>query len=600
MGKFPRQFGEHLHRWAEKTPDRVLFAERGPNGEWINLTYGDALQRANRVSQALLDRGHDQSRPVACLSDKSLDMAVLKLAAMQIGIPFLPISSSYSLASSDFARLKYVMAELRPSLIYVSNVRQFAPALKALPSLEGVDLIASEPGDEFPDATSFQRLLSVAVTPQVRHHFEKVGPDSIAKLLLTSGSTGMPKAVINTHGTICANGMAVDTLWPFLADQPHVVLDWLPWNHTFGSNTTFNQTLRHGGTLYMDEGKPVPGKFETTVRNMRDVRPTIIYNVPRGLDMLVPILESDSEFGRAIFDRLKMIFYSGAALPSHLWHRIDAISIKYRGMPMPIFSSLGSTETGPVATLVHWASREPAGVGLPIPGTTLKLVPVGGKLEMRVKGVSISPGYFRRPDLTELAFDVEGYFKLGDAVRFVDPERPEAGLAFDGRISENFKLTSGVWVQAGEIRVEAINSGVPFIQDVVVAGHDRDEIGVLVFLNLDGCRQACGNPSASLADLAEMPIIRNGIRQALQKYNQNTSGSSRHIARAILLGDAPSIDANEITDKGYLNQRIVLERRADEVRRLFDANAPDTIVIDDQLRPAPARAESRTHISATD
>jgi feruloyl-CoA synthase len=574
----PRQFGEHLRRWAAQTPDRVLFADRGADGAWNELTYAEAARRADSVSQALIDRGHTPARPIACLSDKSLDMAVLRLGAMQIGVPFLPISSAYSLVSSDFARLRYVIEQMRPSLIYVASIAEFAPALKAL-QLSGTDLVCSEAGKGFPQAIPFKALLDTPPTPQVQEQFERTGPDSIAKLLLTSGSTGMPKAVINTHGTLCTNGVAVDALWPFLGDQHHVVLDWLPWNHTFGSTTTFNQTLRHGGTLYMDAGKPVPDKFGITVRNMREVRPTIIYNVPRALDMLVPLLERDGDFAAAVFERLQMIFYSGAALPSHLWHRIDALSTRYRGTPTPIFSSLGSTETGPVATLVHWIHQEPAGVGLPIPGTTLKLVPNAGKLEMRVKGPSISPGYFNRPDLTAAAFDEEGYFRLGDAVRFVDPDRPEAGLAFDGRISENFKLMSGNWVQVGELRVNVISSCAPLVQDVVVAGHDREEIGLLVFLSLDECRQTCGDPSLSLEQAAASPVVRDAILAGLQAHNSRVGGSSRHVARALLMPDAPSVDASEITDKGYLNQRIVLERRAEQVRLMFGGNDSEALVV---------------------
>jgi feruloyl-CoA synthase len=501
-------------------------------------------------------------------------MALLKLGAMQVGIPFLPISPAYSLLSENFAKLKYVVAQFTPSLIYVPTIASFARALRALP-MGGIDLVADVADPDWPRATPFDELLGTNASAEVERRYAAIGPDSIAKILLTSGSTGMPKGVINTQRMLCANGASIDQVWPFLSERPPVLVDWLPWNHTFGTNFNFNQILRHGGTLWIDAGKPVPGKIEMTVKNLREVQPTLLYNVPRGFDALLPALEQDPDFAKHVFERLDIIFYAGSALPPHLWQRLDELAIRTRGERIPILSSLGSTETGPVATLCHWRAAEIGGIGLPVPGVTIKLVPEGQKLEMRVKGPNVTPGYFRAPELTAKAFDAEGFFLLGDAVKFVDPVRPEAGLRFDGRVSENFKLATGTWVHVGELRVAAISAAAPAIHDCVVTGHDRDEVGLLVFLNLDASRKLCG---AADAELTSHPALQRHVRDALLAFNRRNPGSSRRIGRVLLMTEPPSIDDNEITDKGYINQRAVLERRAAWVTQLY-ANEPQANVM---------------------
>jgi feruloyl-CoA synthase len=393
----------------------------------------------------------------------------------------------------------------------------------------------------------------------------------------------MPKGVINTQRMLCANGIAIDQVWPFLSSERFPVLvDWLPWNHTFGTNFNFNQILRHGGTMWIDAGKPVPGKIDTTIENMHEIQPTLLYNVPRGFDALLPALEQDLSFAKHVFEKLEIIFYAGSALPPHLWQRLDQLAIRARGERIPILSALGSTETAPVATLCHWPAADIGGIGLPVPGVTIKLVPEGQKLEIRVKGPSVTPGYFRQPELTDKAFDDEGFFKLGDAVKFVDTERPLAGLQFDGRVSENFKLSSGTWVHVGELRIAAISAAAPVIQDAVVTGHDRDELGLLVFLNLDGCREICGTIRIGPENMNYPAALYRHIRNAFVEFNCQNTGSSRRIARVLLMTEAPSIDGNEITDKGYINQRAVLERRAGLVARLYtDEPHPNVIVIDE-------------------
>lgn len=574
-----RHVGEHLQQWAAADPVRSFLAERNAAGAWQHLSYGEAAQRADAVSQYLLDQGHGSDRPVAALCDNCINVALLKLGAMQVGIPFLPISPAYSLMSEDFARLKYIVAEFSPSLIYVSSLAPFARALRAIDA-DSVQLVADDGHAEFETAVSFRQMVSGGAGPAVEERRKSVGADTIAKILLTSGSTGMPKGVINTQRMLCANGAAIDQVWPFLTQKPPIIVDWLPWSHTFGTNFNFNQILRNGGTMYIDAGKPAPGKLDITLRNLREIQPTLLYNVPRGFDMIIPALEQDEAFGRHVFEKLDVIFYAGAALPPHLWQRLDALAVKHRGRRLPILSALGSTETAPVASFCHWSAADIGGVGLPVPGCELKLVPDGGKLEMRVRGANVTPGYYRRPDLTEKAFDHEGFFKLGDAVAFIDPARPERGLRFDGRVSENFKLLSGTWVQVGHLRLAAISAAAPAIQDAVVTGHDREEVGLLIFPSLEGCRKICNAPDASLSEIAARPELHAYLVKTLGAFNVANPGSSRQIARVLIMTTPPSIDGNEITDKGYINQRAVLERRADLVERLYaDRPQSDVVVI---------------------
>jgi feruloyl-CoA synthase len=591
----PRQLGDYLRKWAREAPERCFLAERSADGDWHKLSYGEAAAKVDRIAQALLKRGHGPENPIAALCDNCINMGLLKLAAMQVGIPFLPISPAYSLLSEDFAKLKYVLTQFTPSLIYVPALAPFARALKAV-SLNA-ELVADTAHPDFPAAIAFDELTREPPGPLLDAAYAAIGPDTIAKILLTSGSTGMPKGVINTHGMMCANGVAVDQVWPFLPEKPPVLVDWLPWNHTFGTNFNFNQVLRHGGTMYIDAGKPAPGKIEITLRNLRELQPTLLYNVPRGFDVLLPAIGQDRSFARHLFEKLDIIFYAGAALPPHLRERLDAISLSTRGELIPILSSLGSTETAPVATLVHWRATASAGVGLPIPGVEIKLVPEGEKLEFRVRGHNVTPGYYRQPELTRQAFDDEGFFKLGDAVQFVDPDNPSAGLLFDGRVSENFKLSSGTWVHVGELRIAAISAAAPMIQDAVVAGHDRDEVGLLAFPNLDGCRKVCGEATASIHDIVRSPALHARLRTALAEFNRHNLGSSRRVRRVLLMIEPPSIDGNEITDKGYINQRAVLARRAALVDRLYSDDVPPDVVIvepDAQSPVKPALAATGT------
>jgi feruloyl-CoA synthase len=581
LGAYPRCLGESLERWANDRPDVVYLAQRHGD-DWRTLTYGEARRLVRGIATALLGRGLSAERPLAILSGNSIEHAVLALAAMHVGIPVVPVSEAYSLVSQDFSKLRAVFSLLTPALVFVDDGPRFGPALSALSDYD-FDLVALRGGGEpARPAQAFAALTVYEDGRAVADAFNRVGPDTIAKFLLTSGSTGEPKAVINTQRMLCSNQQAHTQVWPFLAEEPPVMVDWLPWNHTMGGNYIFGAALTHGGTLYIDEGRPLPGLIERTVRNLRDVSPTVYYNVPRGYDALLPFLETDAELRRSFFARLKVMLYGGAALPASLWERLDRVAEAELGKRIHLTAGYGSTETAPGVTLVHFATGPPGVIGLPIPGVELKLVPVGdaGKYELCVKGPNVTPGYWRRDDLTVEAFDEEGFYRMGDAARLVDTGGSAMGIEFAGRLAEQFKLTSGTWVHTGVLRVKAIAAFAPLAQDVVVAGENRNEVGFLIFPNLAGCRSLCPEfteqtpPAELLADAR----VRRRMREGLAHLKVEGGGSSTYATRALLLIEPPSIDAGEITDKGYINQRAVLERRAGLIEELY-APAPSAGVI---------------------
>jgi feruloyl-CoA synthase len=465
---------------------------------------------------------------------------------------------------------------LEPGLVYVADTGPFAKALAAL-DLTKTELVASRNGANLPAVTAFEDMARSRPGPALEQAAAAIDADTIAKILFTSGSTGLPKGVINTHGMLAANQQQLAQIWPFLDDAPLVLLDWLPWNHTFGANHNFNLVLRHAGTLFIDGGRPVPGLIEATARNLAEVSPTIYFNVPAGYAMLLPFLERDEALARAFFAKLRLIFYAGAALPQDLWERLEAVAQRVTGERVPMTSSWGTTETSPLSTAAHFMIERAGPVGVPVPGAELKLVPTDGKLEVRVRGPHVTPGYWKRPDLTRAAFDEDGFYKPGDAVRFADPADPGQGIVFDGRLAEDFKLTTGTWVAVGRLRVGVLAAASPALQDAVVAGENRAAIGVLAWLNAAGCCKLTGC-DAPLPELARHPVVREHVRRAIAQWNADHRGSSERIARVLLLPDTPSIDANEITDKGYINQRLALERRKAEVERLF-ATAPDADVL---------------------
>ncbi|MDF0497114.1 feruloyl-CoA synthase [Bradyrhizobium yuanmingense] len=571
LGESARCTGDWLEQWAQQRPDAIFLAERG-NVEmpWTTVTYAQALRKVRAAASWILAQGLSADRPVAILSDNSIDHALLALAAQHVGVPSAAISPAYSLMSKDFDKLKSMIALLDPGAIYVSALPPFAPALAAIKPLHNAHIISGNTDDV--DVLAFHAIAATPELPDVARAFAAVTPDTIAKFLFTSGSTGTPKAVINTQRMLTSSQQAKAQTWTFLErSRDLVILDWLPWSHTFGANHNFNLVLRNGGALYIDGGKPAPGLFATSLANLRSVMPTVYFNVPRGFDMLIAALRSDEELRRRFFGEVKFAFYAGAALPQNLWDALEELSLETVGRKLPMVSAWGSTETSPLATDCHFLAERSGNIGVPIPGTELKLVTSGDKLEVRVRGPNVTPGYWKAPELTRQAFDEEGFYLIGDAVKLADSARPERGLFFDGRVAEDFKLNSGTWVSVGGLRVAGIAALAPLAQDIVVAGHGGDEVRFLVFPNIVACRAHAGLPeTAAASDVLAHDKVRSAIAQGLTKLKQQSANSSGHATRALLLAEPPSVDGGEITDKGYINQRAVLTRRADAVARLND------------------------------
>lgn len=579
LKRYERCVGEYLQHWARTAPARPFLMERGADGAWRGVTYREALDQVRRIGTWLLERNLSAARPVVVLSENSVEHGLLLLACLYVGVPIAPISPAYALLSKDFGKLTCIVETLRPGVIYVSDQVRFGPALAAIRGLHDAVLVTGD-GSATGEVLAFDVLSAKVDLAAVGSAFAAVTPDTIAKFLFTSGSTAEPKAVINTHRMLCANQQAIRQLWPFL-EEPPVLVDWLPWHHTFGGNHNFNLTLCNGGTLYIDGGRPVAGQFATTLENLREVAPTVVFNVPRAYDLLTTALRGDVELRKRFFGNLRLIFYAAAALPQHVWDGLNALALETLGREVPMVSSWGLTETAPAATSCHYRAERAGVVGLPIPGCELKLVPAGETLEARVRGPHVTPGYWKQPALTAESFDEEGFFMTGDAMRFVDSSRPERGLLFDGRLGENFKLSTGTWVHVCVLRLRALAALASVAQDLVVTGHDRHEIGLLVIPNLNACRSLGAlSDEAEPAEVLGHPAVRAQVAAGLAALAHSGSASSTHAARALLLLDPPSIDAGEITDKGYINQRAVLTRRAALVERLHAVpDDPDVIVL---------------------
>ena len=561
---------------TETAPARIFLAERR-GGEWRKLTYEDARNLVDAIAASLIERELSADRPIMILSGNAIDHALLTLAGCTAGIPVAPISVAYSLQSQDHGKLKYIAGLLEPGLIYVTDTAPFAKALAAL-NLSNAELVASVNGANLDGVTPFDKLTAKTPGRAVDAAIAAIGPDTIAKILFTSGSTGLPKGVINTHRMLTANQQQLAQVWAFMTEQPLVLVDWLPWNHTFGGNHNFNLALRHAGTFYIDAGKPLPALVGETVRNLGEIAPTIYFNVPAGYAALLQHLETDDALAKTFFSKLRMIFYAGAALPQDIWTRLEVLAERTIGARIPMTSSWGTTETAPAATAAHFLSDHTGVIGVPLPGVQVKLVPAGAKTEIRVRGPNVSPGYWKRSDLTAAAYDDEHFYKPGDAVRFVDPADPAKGLIFDGRLAEDFKLTTGTWVNVGTLRIATLAACAPVLQDAIIAGDGREFVGMLAWLNVAGCQALTGSSNAA-GDPHRNPALRKHIASALARWNSEQSGSSSRIGRILILLDAPSIDANEITDKGYINQRLALERRWADVERLFASSPDDDVII---------------------
>jgi feruloyl-CoA synthase len=565
LGPYPGKLTERLDHWATHAPDRVFLAERDKKGEWRKATYAQMRASARNVAEALLQRSLSVDRPIAILSGNDMEHATLALAAMYAGIPFAPISPAYSLVSSDFGKLRLIFDILTPGLVFVSAGAPFRNAIEKVLPHDAELVISGDPGTL--RGTPFSMLESRAATAAVDGAYAAVGPDTIAKFLFTSGSTGTPKGVINTQRMLCSNQEIVRTMLPFVADDPPVLCDWLPWNHTFAGNHDFGLVLYNGGSYYIDEGRPVAGAIEATIRNLDDVQPNIFLNVPRGFEMVLPYLRERREFRHRFFQKLRLMYYAGAGLSQPVWDELRDLAVESCGERIVMLTGLGSTETGPAALFPYWEEDRAGHVGLPAPGVELKLVKAGQKIEARLKSPSVTPGYWRQPELTRATFDADGFYCLGDALQFVDPADPGKGFIFDGRIAEDFKLATGTWVSVGPLRAKFLAHCAPYLRDIVFAGHDGEFVAALIFPNVEACRVLV--TGGSDAEVIRSERIHSKFTKLLQELAKTSTGSSNRVMRALLMEEPPSIDKHEVTDKGSFNQAAVLRNRADLVKELY-------------------------------
>jgi feruloyl-CoA synthase len=580
LGPYETHIPASLAKWAEQAPERTWLAQRsGPERQWRNLSYAEAKRTADALTQALLDLKLEPGRPVAILSGNSIEHALMTQAAMQARLPAAPVSPAYSLMSQDHLKLKYLFELIRPAVVMVQDGPTFEKALRAL-DLEGVTVVHVARPCEGIKSVSFAEFAATLVTGDVAASIARITPQTVGKLLFTSGSTGMPKAVINTQEMMCANAAMMMQVRPRDPNGPlSTYLDWMPWNHTMGGNALFNPVLIDGGTLYIDDGRPMPGQFDETIRNLREISPTYYANVPAGYAALASAMEKDDVLCRSFFRNITVMAYGGARLPDDLYDRMQALAVRTTGERIVFYTGWGSTETAPTSTGTYWDTERVGLIGLPFPGVELKMVPCGAKYELRLRGVNVTPGYFGQPELTRSAFDDEGFYCIGDAGVFVDPDDPVQGIIFAGRVVEDFKLTTGTFVHVGSLRTDAIAAATPVVHDALVAGQDRPFIGLLAWPNLHACRQLIGDPDATFEDAVKHPEVIACFRRGLEAHNASVEGaSSRRISRAMLMAEPPSIDGNELTDKGYINQRAGLERRAALVERLY-ADQPDEGVI---------------------
>ncbi|WP_230969480.1 feruloyl-CoA synthase [Nitrogeniibacter aestuarii] len=569
---YPTRLTDRLVEGAGKHPDRTLVAQRGPDGEWVRISYAQMLERARAVGQALLQRGLSVERPVMILSGNDLDHLTLALAALHVGIPHCSVSPGASLLSRDFNKLRHMVDLLTPGLVYATEGDLYAPAIAATVPAD-VEVVTGNGQLGGRTVTAFAQLLDTTPTHVDAAH-EAVGPDAIAKFLFTSGSTSMPKAVITTERMLCANQQMLLQTFPCFADTPPVLLDWLPWNHTFGGSHNVGIVLYNGGTLYINDGKPTPAGFVNTLRNLREIAPTVYLDVPKGWEMLGDALEADPALREIFYSKMQLFFFAGAGLSQAAWDKLDRVSEAHCGERIRVMTGLGMTETSPSSMFSTGPLIGAGYVGLPAPGCIARMVPVNGKLEARFAGPHVTPGYWRQPEVTRAAFDDEGYYCTGDALAFADPDRPDLGMIFDGRIAENFKLSSGTFVHVGPLRARIIAAGAPCVQDAVITGINRDEIGALIFPRLEHCAALAGLPDdAPISDVLATPAVRAFFQHLLDRINADATGSASRIEYMLVLDTPPSVDRHEVTDKGSINQRAVLANRAALIEAMYAGEA---------------------------
>ncbi|MGR3660722.1 MAG: feruloyl-CoA synthase [Paracoccaceae bacterium] len=566
---YPDHMSERIFHWAKEAPDRIWMAERNKNGGWEEVTYQKLASMIQSVAQALIDLEISAERPVMILSGNSLKHAVLVLAAQHIGIPTAAISTGYSLASDDFGKLEAIGKQILPGLVFVEQAKPFKNAIAALADKDTV-VVCGHGEAEIAGAITWDDLLSHTPTDAVALEYAKTGPDTVAKFLFTSGTTGSPKAVIQTQRMLCANQQQVLNCFSFMQTEPPIFLDWAPWNHTASGNKVFNMTIYNGGTYYIDGGKPTATGMAETIKNLHEISPTWYFNVPAGYEMLLEAMTDDRQLRESFFRDVKMLMYAGAGLAGHIWDQLKSMAVETVGEEILLTTGLGATETGPFSLYCTDAQDRPGNIGIPAQGVELKLVPSSGKLEVRLKGPNITPGYWRDANTTAKAIDDEGFYCMGDALRFDTPGDPTKGFHFDGRIAENFKLSTGTWVATGSVR-NLLNDALGGVtRDVVIAGEGRNELGALLIPFRPAIERIVpGGSDMSDHELLAHPALRTEITNRIEQYVEKVSGSSRRVVRFMFLEQPLEMKRGELTEKGSVNQRAVLRNNTALVEILY-------------------------------